>query len=99
MRHMQKNAMHLNCPCETVGAKLGYVPDSSCTTIIWFLVGTYSSLIVYYEKYGENKHSRTRSSVFTHTKIPSVTIQENITAMRYRNDVIRSVLLLHIRAN
>ena len=32
-------------------------------------------------------------------KLPSVTIQGNITAMRYRNDVIRWVLLLHIRAN
>ena len=41
-------------------------------------------------KYGENKHN---ISVFLHTKIPSVTIQGNITAMRYRNDVIRSVLL------
>ena len=29
----------------------------------------------------------------------SVTIQGNITAMRYRNDVIRSVFLLHIRVN
>ena len=34
-----------------------------------------------------------------HTKPLSVIIQGNITAMRYRNDVIRSVLLLHIRAN
>ena len=34
-----------------------------------------------------------------HTETPSVTIQWNLTAMRYRNDVIRSVLLLHIRAN
>ena len=50
-------------------------------------------------KYGKNKHNRTRSSVFMHTKTPSVTIQGNITAMRYRNDVIRSVLLLHVRAN
>ena len=31
---------------------------------------------------------------FMHTKTPSVTIQGNITAMMYRNDVIRSVLLL-----
>ena len=44
-------------------------------------------------KYGENKQSR------THTKTPSVTIQGNITAMRSRNGVIRSVFLLHIRAN
>ena len=36
---------------------------------------------------------------FMHTKTPSVAIQGNITAMMYRNDVIRSVLLLHIRAN
>jgi len=50
-------------------------------------------------KYGKNKHTRTRSSVFMHTKTPSVTIEGNITAMRYRNDVIRSVLLLHIRVN
>jgi len=49
-------------------------------------------------KYGENKHKRTRSSVFMHAKAPSVTIQGPITAMRYRNDVIRSVLL-HIRIN
>ena len=34
------------------------------------------------------------------TKTPSVTtIQGNITATKYRHDVIRSVLLLHIRAN
>ena len=32
------------------------------------------------------------------TKTPSVTIQGNITAKRSQNDVIRSVLLLHIRA-
>jgi len=51
-------------------------------------------------KYGENKHSRMCPSVFMLTKTPSVTIKGNITAMRYRNDVIRSVLLLlHIRAN
>ena len=53
-------------------------------------VGKYSSLIVYYEKnfkYGENKHNRTRSSVFMHK---SVTIQGNITAMRNRNAVIQS---------
>ena len=33
-----------------------------------------------------------------HTKTPSVIVQGNITAVRYRNDVIWSVLL-HIRAN
>jgi len=33
-----------------------------------------------------------------HNKTPTVTIQGNITALRYRNDVIGSVLL-HIRAN
>jgi len=37
-------------------------------------------------KYGENKNK-------------CITIQGNLTVMRYRNDVIRSVLLLHIRAN
>ena len=35
--------------------------------------------------------------MFIHTKTPSVTIQGNITAIKYRNDVIRSVLL-HICA-
>ena len=35
-------------------------------------------------------------SVFTHMNNPSVTVQGNITAMRYRNDVIRSVLFLHM---
>jgi len=49
-------------------------------------------------KYCKNKPDRTRSSVLMHTKTPNVTIQGNMTAMRYRNDVIRSVLL-HIRAN
>ena len=34
-----------------------------------------------------------------HAKTPRVIIQGNITAMRYRNDVIRSVLLHRIRAN
>ena len=50
-------------------------------------------------KYGEYKHNRTRTNVFMPTEIPSVTIQRNVTAMRYRNDVIRSVLLLNIRAD
>ena len=64
----------------------------------------YSLLIVFYKikkpiKYGENKPNRTRSSVFMHTQSQRVTIQGNITAMRYRNDVIWSVLLLHISAN
>ena len=34
-----------------------------------------------------------------HTQTPSVTIQGNITAMRYRNDVFRSVLLLYVHSN
>ena len=50
-------------------------------------------------KYGEYKHKRTRTNVFMPTEIPSVTIQRNVTAMRYRNDVTRSVLLLYIRAD
>ena len=50
-------------------------------------------------KFGGNKHSRTSSNVFMHTKTPSVTIQGNITAMRYRNDINWSVLPLHIRTN
>ena len=50
--------------------------------------------------YCEYKHNRTRyESVFMHTKIPSATIQGNVTAIKYRNDVIMSDLLLHIRAN
>ena len=40
-----------------------------------------------------------RSNVLMHTKTPNVTIQWNIPEMRYRNDVIRSVLFLHIRVN
>ena len=49
--------------------------------------------------YGKNNHNRTRSSVFMHKMTESVTIQGNLTAMGYRNDVIRSVLLLlNIRA-
>jgi len=40
-----------------------------------------------------------RARAFSCTKTPSVTIQGNITAMRYWNDVIRSVPLLHVRAN
>ena len=50
-------------------------------------------------KYGKNKHKRTRSSVFIHTKTQSVTIQGKITALRYRNGVIWSFFLLHVRAN
>ena len=34
-----------------------------------------------------------------HTKTPSVSIQGNITAIRCRNDVIRSVLFRHISTN
>jgi len=57
-------------------------------------------LIVLFSKTcGENKHYRTRSSVFLHTKTASVTVQGNIIAMRNWNDVIRSDLLLHIRSN
>ena len=41
----------------------------------------------------------TRSSVFMHRKKTSVTIQGNITTIRYWNDVIRYVLLLQISAN
>ena len=48
--------------------------------------------------YGEYKHTRTRISVVVHTNTPSVATQGNLTAIRYRNDVIQSVLL-HIRAN
>jgi len=48
-------------------------------------------------KYGESKYNRTGSNIFIHTKTPSVTIQGNTTAMKYRNDGIWSVLL-HIRA-
>ena len=47
-------------------------------------------------KCGENKLNE-RAQTFSYT--PSVTIQGYITAMRYRNDVIRLVLLLHIRAS
>ena len=50
-------------------------------------------------KYGENMDNKTRSIIFLCTKTPIVTIQGNRTAMMYRNDVIRSVFLLHIRAN
>ena len=50
-------------------------------------------------KFSENNHNRTRSSVFMHTKSPSVTLQGNITAMKYRNNDIRSILFLHFRAN
>ena len=41
---------------------------------------------------------RRYSSVFMPTKT-SVTIQGNITTMRYQNDVIRAVLLIRIHAN
>ena len=40
-------------------------------------------------KYCENKPNRMRSSILMHTKTPNLTIQGNITAMRYRNEVIR----------
>jgi len=39
-------------------------------------------------EYGENKHNRTHSSVIMHKKTPNVTIQGNITVMRYVNEVI-----------
>ena len=50
-------------------------------------------------KYGENMHGRKCPSVFMHPKNPSVTIQGKVTAVKYQNDVILSVFLLHIRAN
>ena len=50
-------------------------------------------------KYGKNKYNRMCSTIFMYTKTPSVTIQGNITAMRYQNDVIRLLLLLHIHEN
>ena len=39
------------------------------------------------------------AGVSMHTKTPIVPIQGNMNAMRYQNDVIRPVLLPHIRAN
>ena len=98
-----KTRFHVqNCPCRTVGAKIGYV--------LWLLV--YGKAVV---EFGwkvflvdcllwktlniVNITITERSGVLMHTKTPNVTIQGNITAMRYRNNAIRSVLLLHIRAN
>ena len=39
------------------------------------------------------------AGVSMHTKTPIVPIQGNLNAMKYQNDVIRPVLLPHIRAN
>ena len=92
-----------NCPCGMVGANIDnllvlLVHDK----VVIELDRNVSSSIAYYEKnikYCENKPNRMRSNVLMHTKTPNVTIQWNIPEMRYRNDVIRSVLFLHIRAN
>jgi len=47
--------------------------------------------------YGESNHNRTRSSVFMHTITPSVTIQGNITAMRFEmTSFSRFVFLIYV---
>ena len=96
-------SMYKTVHAELLVRKQVMCSGSSCTTRqLSNLVGMYSALIMSIMKnikFGGNKHSRTRSNVFVHTKTPSVTIQGNITAMRYRNDINWSVLLLHIRTN
>jgi len=95
----QKKRFHVhNCLCGTVGAKIGNV-HANVFVESGRKVLLVDCLIMKNIKYGENKHKRKHTSVFMHTKTPSVTIQGNTTAMRYRNDVTRSVLLLHILAN
>ena len=99
----EKKCFHVqNSPCRTVGSNPGYVlgiPVHDQAVVEFgrkvFLV----DCLLWKKTYGENNHNRTRSSVFMHTMTESVTIQGNLTAMGYRNDVIRSVLLLlNIRA-
>ena len=94
----RKKHFHVqNCPCWNYETRLS-VRAPLCTAR-WSsdLEGKYSLLIVYYKKhvYGENKHNRTCSC----TRKQKLLIQGNITALRYRNDVIRSIHFLHIRAN
>ena len=67
-----------------------------CSTWKVFLV---DCLLCKKNKYVEDKLNRTCSSTFIHTKTPFVTIQGTITAMKYRNNDIRSILFLHFRAN
>ena len=100
----RKKRFHVqNCPCGTVGANIGYVLGLLVYDKIVVEFGRKVFVVdcLFWKniKYGANKNNRTRSSVFMHTKTTSVTIQGNVTAMRYWHDVIRSVLFLHIRAN
>ena len=94
-----------NCQCWTVGAKirnvlglLGLLMHGKVVVEFGRKVFLVNSLL--WKTLNVAKISITECSrVFMHMKTSSVTIQWNITTMRYRNDVIRSVLLLHILAN
>ena len=99
----RKRGFHVhNCPCGTVGANIGYMlgllVDGKIVVEFSrkvFIVDCLLLKTLNVAKKCITEHAQT----FSCTKTPSVTIQGNITATKYRTDVIRLVLLLHIRAN
>ena len=99
----KKTRFHLqNCPCGTVGAKIGYVLGLLVhgKVVVEFARKVFLVDCPLWKTLNMAKIRITdRAQAFMHTKTPCVTIQRNITPMRYRNDVIRSVLLFHIRAH
>jgi len=76
-----------NCQCGMVGAKIGYALGLLVHDKIVAEFGRNVFLVMKIIRYGKSKHDRMRSNVFMHMITPSVTIQGNITAMRYRDDV------------
>ena len=100
----KKKRSHVqNCPCGMVDVKIGYVLELLVQGKVIVEFGRKVFLVdcLSWETLNMAKISITESaleSVFMHTKSPSVIIQGYITLMRYRNDVIRSVLLLHMPA-
>ena len=68
---------------------------------VWLLCIVHTNLSIYGKKKSFHVKNCPRGTVgpkIGHVS-GTLTIQANITAMRYRSDVIWSVLLLHIRAN
>ena len=83
-----KKRSHIqNCPCGTVGAKIGFVlgllVHGKAVVESGRNVFLVDCPLLKNITYGVTKHTRTRQSVFIHTKTPSVTIQGNIKSSSY----------------
>ena len=105
MERKTKRFHEQTCPCGTVGANIGYVLGVLIRGKVVVKFGRKVFLVdrllwKIFNKANKSITKRTIERVFMYTKTQSVTIEVNITATKYRkNDIIRSVLLLHIRTN